>query len=365
MTDSNLDYEREMNRAYQRAVDERSAVRVQGVDSRKLAADWGPLLGRVSLVPSTCDDQEFYVGPMPALLPNGVRVVSWVAPASAAFFTGTASWEGQKIRVKRRFKTNSSEIQSYADQWIVPDNQAPFPVSRRAIARPPDSIDRALMRSRGAPPATPVDRSAPDVVEQPNSKLAALAWLHERKLANRPQERKPTNKAPAEDSQGSRTNAGRRRIATRPAGPPGGPPPLSPTESSTISVPHAAITAGVQPRRDLVADAMNEPRRAHLPSVLATMSPEQFAAVTAAPTTSTVVSGHPGTGKTIIATHRLAWLTHPDRDGSLDYVLLVGPTDAWAKSVLPSVDELTVPNRRQVLSLPGLMRFVLGTKRVG
>ena len=102
MNDPHLEFERDRNRDYLRVVGRASNVRIKGVDARRLSSDWGPLLGRVSLSPTASDDQQFYVGPRPALLPDGTRVVSWVAPAASVLFSGAHSWKGQQVRVKRR-----------------------------------------------------------------------------------------------------------------------------------------------------------------------------------------------------------------------------------------------------------------------
>ncbi|MFB9652766.1 AAA family ATPase [Pseudarthrobacter oxydans] len=77
-----------------------------------------------------------------------------------------------------------------------------------------------------------------------------------------------------------------------------------------------------------------------LEAVLSTLQPEQYSLVTAEPSSSLVVQGHAGTGKTIIATHRAAWLIDSARGTPLKDVLLVGPTDAWEEHIASAVADL-------------------------
>jgi len=344
MNDPHLEFERDRNRDYLRVVGRASNVRIKGVDARRLSSDWGPLLGRVSLAPTASDDQQFYVGPRPALLPDGTRVVSWVAPAASVLFSGAHSWKGQQVRVKRRFKTDATDVRAYADQWLLPRDGEPFPVTRRPIARPPQHA----LHPAGTDGQEALDRrrvtDAEIAARAERAKREALAALRERKLSRNDAQRR----------QGSRPKPS--SADNRPAS-----DPVSRAPGAT------QLAAALTPADELefVREAMSRPRRTELPSVLATMSPEQYSAVTADPKRAVLFTGHPGTGKTIIATHRLAWITHPDRQGSADYVLLVGPTDAWAESVRPSVAELTDPAAVQVHSLPGLMRFFLETRSIG
>lgn len=341
MSDPHLAFERERNRDYLRVLGSTNTIRIKGVDPRRLSSDWGPLLGRVSLTPTARDDQQFYVGPRPAVLPDGTRVVSWVAPAASILFSSARSWRDQEVRVKRRFKTDATDVRGYADQWLIPQDGDPFPVTRRPIARPPSAAPGAVGQEardrRRVTEAEIADRAA-------QRKRDALAALHERKLER--------NLQGNDRQRGETTPAPSARRRTAPASP-------APNNSQP------AVGGASEDAGDFVREAMSQPRRTELPSVLATMSPEQYAAVTADPNLPALFTGHPGTGKTIIATHRLAWITHPDRHGSADYALLVGPTDAWAESVRPSVAELTDPAAVQVRSLPGLMRFFLEAKSIG
>lgn len=106
-----------------------------------------------------------------------------------------------------------------------------------------------------------------------------------------------------------------------------------------------------------VQAAINAPRREGLNSVLATIQPDQYALVTRDPSTPLVIQGHPGTGKTIVAAHRAAYLVHKDTPAERrrNRVLLVGPTEHYVKHVKGVLADLTEPGTVRVTSLPGLL----------
>jgi DNA helicase IV len=84
------------------------------------------------------------------------------------------------------------------------------------------------------------------------------------------------------------------------------------------------------------------------------------------------VQGSPGTGKTVVAAHRAAYLTHPEREPApLQRVALVGPTDQYVQHVSDAVRELTfgvslidsptgAQQKVNVMSLPNLLFELAG-----
>lgn len=108
------------------------------------------------------------------------------------------------------------------------------------------------------------------------------------------------------------------------------------------------------------------PRTKGLSAVLATLQSDQYELITMAATDSMIIEGKPGTGKTIIASHRAAYLVHKDTppenklDGNL---LLIGPTEGYSKHVLDVINRLAAGSERiRVLSLPELWQHILGLK---
>jgi DNA helicase IV len=74
--------------------------------------------------------------------------------------------------------------------------------------------------------------------------------------------------------------------------------------------------------------------------VLATLQPDQYEFVTASPERPLVIQGHPGTGKTVIAAHRAAFLVHGDNERRCRRVLVVGPTKHYVKHIRGVLDDL-------------------------
>ncbi|MFN8076838.1 MAG: RNA polymerase recycling motor ATPase HelR [Kineosporiaceae bacterium] len=91
-------------------------------------------------------------------------------------------------------------------------------------------------------------------------------------------------------------------------------------------------------------DGLGEARTGRMRDVLATLQADQDAAVRAPSAGALVVDGGPGTGKTVVALHRAAYLLHADpRLGpGRGSVLVVGPHQpylAYVADVLPSLGE--------------------------
>ena len=90
-------------------------------------------------------------------------------------------------------------------------------------------------------------------------------------------------------------------------------------------------------------------RDAHMHSVVATIQKEQDEAIRAPSRGVTSISGGPGTGKTVVALHRAAYLLYVDRRRfESGGVLVVGPSDVFMRyidRVLPSLGETSVTLR--------------------
>ncbi|PQE01759.1 hypothetical protein CYL16_06845 [Mycobacterium sp. EPG1] len=108
---------------------------------------------------------------------------------------------------------------------------------------------------------------------------------------------------------------------------------------------------------------LRAPRSKCLLSVLATLQPDQYELVTKPAMESFIVEGQPGTGKTIIAAHRAAYLVHAETapESSLDgRILLIGPTSGYTNHVRSAVTQLSARSDRiKVLSLPELMNVIV------
>jgi DNA helicase II / ATP-dependent DNA helicase PcrA len=150
--------------------------------------------------------------------------------------------------------------------------------------------------------------------------------------------------------------------------PPRGVPAQPELSSSPSPSPLTAPDATARPVRAeaLLRAWLAAPRTKSLAPVLATLQPDQYDLVTVPAMDSMIIEGHPGTGKTIIASHWAAYLVNDETppENSLDGdVLLVGPTTGYSRHVRTVIDRLTSGSKRvRVLSLPGLMRNLLGLR---
>jgi DNA helicase-2/ATP-dependent DNA helicase PcrA len=117
---------------------------------------------------------------------------------------------------------------------------------------------------------------------------------------------------------------------------PSGAPPSVPADSQ-----------GFVRAERLLIDHLRAPRAKALAPVLATLQPEQYRLIAADPRRSMIVEGGPGTGKTIIASHRAAYFVSTDVDTDFDGdVLVVGPTDRYTDYIGDVIAELTGNSQR-------------------
>ena len=120
--------------------------------------------------------------------------------------------------------------------------------------------------------------------------------------------------------------------------------------------------AGVRAEALLRAQ-LHAPRAEGLGPVLSTLQSEQYEFVTVPARESVVIEGQPGTGKTIVASHRAAYLvgeqTAPEGRVS-GKVLIVGPTPGYSRHIRDVIERLA-DNRERivVLSVPELMQTLL------
>ncbi len=104
--------------------------------------------------------------------------------------------------------------------------------------------------------------------------------------------------------------------------------------------------------------AMAAPRDGRMGDIIATIAADQDAIIRSPLAQVTVVEGGPGTGKTVVALHRAAWLLYTYRERlAKDGVLVIGPSSAflqYIEQVLPSLGETDVVLLTPAQLVPGL-----------
>lgn len=121
----------------------------------------------------------------------------------------------------------------------------------------------------------------------------------------------------------------------------------------------AADEIGLRGEAALLA-SITAPTREHMRSVVATIQAEQDAIIRAPGNEPLVVQGGPGTGKTVVALHRAAYLLYAQREALSDSgVLILGPSSeflTYIAGVLPSLGETGVLSVTAPELYPGVRR---------
>lgn len=278
----------------------------------------GFLVGRVALVgPREELDgaSDFYIGERHLNL-DGQEVFSWAAPVACTYFRGFDHHElCDEVAVVRSFAHGNKGIDDIADDVLRSDVSGE-PFRRRGLSVP-------------APPTA--GRARPGALRRPGGFHKGSQPLG----------------AAAETEVEAHTASDAARSTNVPAG-------------------ETAKRGPALRAESLLRSRLAAPRTRSLAPVLSTLQPDQYTLVTLPAMESVVIEGQPGTGKTIVASHRAAYMINDDTppENSLDKnVLLVGPTDAYSDHVRGVVETLSgVSDRVIVRSLPSLMTSVLELK---
>jgi hypothetical protein len=284
----------------------------------------GQLIGRVALAAPDLDldgGYDFYIGEARADI-EGVNVYSWAAPVACTFFRGLRhhEWCGE-VAVIRAFAHRNGQIVDFADD-VVRDDAPAAPFRKRGLSIPTlpgRSRGRPLPKPAGKPAAAPEPRAETPVTAAPDDSIQCGDEIS-RGPASAP-------KSPAD-----------RKIET-------GPPVRA---------------------EELLRTQLQAPRTKSLAPVLATLQPDQYELVTVPAMESMIVEGQPGTGKTIVASHRAAYLINDETlpENTLDgNILIVGPTIGYTNHIRDVVNRLTGgTDRIKILAIPQLMQRILGIK---
>lgn len=127
-----------------------------------------------------------------------------------------------------------------------------------------------------------------------------------------------------------------------------------------LARPTAPVAPGPAIRTpDLLRRQLAAPKSAAMSAVLATLQSDQYEAITRPAGESQVLQGHPGTGKTIVAAHRAAYLLSddvPKASRPKGHVLILGPTVEYVEHVRSALRKLIGDDQRyEVKALPDLL----------
>ena len=262
---------------------------------RKVVGVLHPFIGRVGLDSEDEDlGRSFYIGPR-RFDQDGIRVISWAAPRARDIWfqpDPEASEIAAQVVMRRTFSLRHGAISDLDDEIVREVAPSPFAEAQISIPEPPagTSRRRTVTPSRESPP------------EQEPKALP-----------------KESLKAPYA----------------------GTPPAPQRPESATQRQHPPKLLDDLLKRGmrapETVLKLLSAPRSDQLTSVLSTLQPDQHRLVSWPHDEPLIVQGYPGTGKTIVATYRAAYLVNPalyDDEGPLAgrrrlRILLIGPTDAY------------------------------------
>jgi DNA helicase IV len=104
------------------------------------------------------------------------------------------------------------------------------------------------------------------------------------------------------------------------------------------------VDGGISGASPLMAE-LSKRRGTEMRAAVATLQAEQDRLVRLDPEATLVLRGGPGTGKTVVALHRAAWLVFNDRRITSDQFLVIGPSDRFLRfvsTVLPTLGEARI-----------------------
>jgi DNA helicase-2/ATP-dependent DNA helicase PcrA len=310
MTHPELPYEQAKNEEYLDKLEKKlrrnpqldvdwNVIWIDGAAHRqKVVSALHPLIGRVGLDSEDEDlGRSFYIGPR-RFDQDGLRVISWAAPRARDIWfqpdPGASEIAAHVVR-RRTFVVRHGAISDLDDEIVREVDTSPFAEDELSVPVPAGGISRrrTVPPTRAAPTEYEPKPLPEDLLEAPDADTAQA--LHVPDPATQPQY------------------------------------PLKPPDD---------LKHGMR-APETVLKLLSAPRSDQLASVLSTLQPDQYQLVSWPHSEPLIVQGHPGTGKTIVATYRAAYLVNPslyEDNGPLAgrrglRVLLIGPTDAYVQHV--------------------------------
>jgi hypothetical protein len=282
----------------------------------------GDFVGRVALTgPNSFlyGDKDFYVGTT-FLEGEGFVVYNWAAPISACTYyrqrgiTAELRDLSKSVAAVRVFARSGNRIADFEDEVLQPSTDGEhFAIEALQVPRAPGR------------PATPTTSPTRD-----DTRPSEPRTTQEQPTQTRPILVPPVvlNTAP---------------VATRPLPPPPGPPLRTP---------------------DLLRRQLAAPKAVSMAAVLSTLQTDQYEAIAKPASETQFLQGHPGTGKTIIAAHRAAFMLNgeaPSEARPRGRVLILGPTDEYVTHISAALGRLIErEDQYRVRSMPEFLDSLAG-----
>ena len=268
----------------------------------------GELIGRVALnAPNPTIDgaEDFYIGTAKHS-GHDYEVFSWAAPIACTYYRKSREHHSlcDEVVGVRVFAHRGDHIVDFEDEAFDGDARADlFPTAELRVPRAPGRPTIALT------PESAGSATSEDVPPEPASEVPTAA--------------------------------------------------KSSTHATSVVIPGPPLRAPELLRRQLAT-----PKTVAMSAVLATLQSDQYDAITKPASENQVLQGHPGTGKTIIAAHRAAYLLNaevPAESRPRGRVLILGPTAEYVEHVQGALRKLIDdPEGYEVKSVPALLEELAG-----
>lgn len=290
-------------------------------------------------------DETFYVGKSHVdgeSLSDTPAVVDWRTDLGECFYQATRS-NPAGVGRRRTIKVKRTTVLGLSDELLIDGFEPPMlPLEIPDPPEPPrvEAPPRAGLAPAEVEPADAPAELAPAGAEEPAAPLpeAQLAAALSASAEDDQAAAVPVDANPFED------------LADEAEA-------LSQAEPESLS---DVVAAEYELRAsDLLLDELERERSGSMGEIVATIQADQDRLIRADPETPLVIQGGPGTGKTVVALHRAAWVLYQQRDRMMESsVLIVGPNPnflEYIRGVLPALGELaTVQATVDELAVQGL-----------
>jgi DNA helicase IV len=301
------------------------------------------VVGRVDFSGGEHGGRSVYVGHVLVGDPDDMypHMVSWQAEIAGAFFNPTGFEDGNSVELKRSLTGRERVVSNYIDERPK-EIQRFLETAAQATTAPPDDSNPSEEEQHRAPTLPrQVDRPANRQQTVRPKVRPGIRIIHPGEMPAAAEATSPTDSpVPTQPEVAARSGPGVSSGASGEA-PETSVVPATPTETS-------AQRTATGPTDPLI-ERLRDRQGTGLDSIVATIQARQYELMERPIDRTLVIQGGPGTGKTVIALHRIAVQLYRAR-GTLSQsdVLFIGPSRTFVRyvdRVLPSLGEGEVVHR--------------------